>query len=356
MIVAVQRSGSPEMRSASARDLEVAQERERLGQQPLGVERRQLAMDPGYQLERSRRLALADRGERLVEAFAHELAIALDVGVHVGKRAPVPGQAQPRVQPLDDVERVHEFADGIGRVAVVEEQRDPPEQVVPRDQQPTLGLEQADVRGRVTGGLVHAPGAEIRVDDHPRQQRPIGLDRGGDPRFAVLGALGRVPAQRLLRNAALAGDLETPREGGVRVLRPGGHVLVIWMHPQLTAGALHDRGRLAVVVGMRVRTDDQTHVLDLQAAHRERPFELHDRARLVHAGVEQHDPVAGSHGPSVAVRNPRPGQRQAQAKDARQHALATAQLGLGRGGALRRKRRRGGRGGVIGGARHTASL
>ena len=52
------------------------------------------------------------------------------------------------------------------------------------------------------------------------------------------------------------------------------------------------------------------------------------RVGLVHAGVEQHEAVAGAHGPGVAVRHARPRQRQAQAKDARQHALAPSELAL----------------------------
>ena len=85
-------------------------------------------------------------------------------------------------------------------------------------------------------------------------------------------------------------------------------------------------GGLAVVVGVGVRADDQAHVLEAQVAHRERPFEVRERVRLVHARVEQHDAVAGRDRPGVAVGNARPRQRQAQAKDARQHALAPPQL------------------------------
>ena len=43
-----------------------------------------------------------------------------------------------------------------------------------------------------------------------------------------------------------------------------GHVLVVGVHPQLAAGALDDRRGLAVVVGVRVRADEQLHVLDPQ--------------------------------------------------------------------------------------------
>src|SRR4051812_43997371 len=47
---------------------------------------------------------------------------------------------------------------------------------------------------------------------------------------------------------------------------------------------------------------------------------------VVIAAVEEHDAVAGGHGPRVAVRDSGPGQRQAQAPHAGQHPLAAADL------------------------------
>ncbi len=67
-------------------------------------------------------------------------------------------------------------------------------------------------------------------------------------------------------------------------------------------------------------------VLDAQAAHRERPFEVRHRVGLVHAGVEQHEAVARHDRPGVAVGNTWPGQRQAQTEHARQHTLAAPEL------------------------------
>ena len=58
---------------------------------------------------------------------------------------------------------------------------------------------------------------------------------------------------------------------------------------------------------------------------------------LVHAGVEEHDPVARRHRPRVAVRHAGPGQRQAQAPDAGQQPLAAADLALAGGGGHRRR-------------------
>ena len=82
------------------------------------------------------------------------------------------------------------------------------------------------------------------------------------------------------------------------------------------------------MVGMGVRADHQAHVLDAQIAHLQRPFQVRERARLVHPRVEQHDPVAGRDRPGVAVGNAWPRQRQTQAKDAGQHTFAPPQLGL----------------------------
>ncbi len=84
-----------------------------------------------------------------------------------------------------------------------------------------------------------------------------------------------------------------------------------------------------------MRAHQQTHVLEAQVAHRERPFQLGERARLVHAGVEQHDPVAGRDRPGVAVRNTGPGERQAQAEDPGKHPFAPSKLAFARRGARR---------------------
>src|SRR5690606_1179002 len=69
-------------------------------------------------------------------------------------------------------------------------------------------------------------------------------------------------------------------------------------------------------------------VLEPQADHPHRAFELLQRPGLVHARVDQDDPVAGSDRPCVAVRDARPGQRQAQAPQPAEHALAAPQLAL----------------------------
>ncbi len=121
---------------------------------------------------------MRDRPGDARQVLGDELAVALDVGVHVGERAPVPGQAQARPESLDDVERAQELADRVGGVAVVEVQGDAPEQMVAGDQQAALGLEQAHVRGRVAGRLVRDPLAEIGADADPVDELPVGPRSG----------------------------------------------------------------------------------------------------------------------------------------------------------------------------------
>ena len=49
------------------------------------------------------------------------------------------------------------------------------EEVIAGDQDPALLLEQAHVRGRVTGRLVDRPGAEVGLDLDAGHERAVGL-------------------------------------------------------------------------------------------------------------------------------------------------------------------------------------
>ena len=110
---------------------------------------------------------------------------------------------------------------------------------------------------------------------------------------------------------------------------------MVGVHPQLAARPLDDRRRLAVVVGVRVRADEEPHVVQAQVDLVERALQVRERARLVHPRVHQHHAVAGGQRPGVAVGHAGPGQGQAQAPDARQDPVAAPQLapagGLGHG-------------------------
>ena len=68
----------------------------------------------------------------------------------------------------------------------------------------------------------------------------------------------------------------------------------------------------------------------------QRALEVGQRAGLVHPRVHQHDAVARRERPGVAVRDAGPRERQAQAPDARQHALAAAELARLRSGSRAR--------------------
>src|SRR5947209_3285340 len=310
----------------AARGLQVLQVAQRLGEPPLRVRLGDgLAMEIRDDLEDRRLAGPADRLADLAQPLGDQLAVGVDVGAHVGEGAPVPGEAQARVEVLDLLQRGEELAGGIGRVAVVVVDRDAPEQVVAGDQQPALGLEEADVRRRVTRRLQNPPGAEVGPDLDALDERAVGLD---DPRDAEALAAARL-ARRLDGGGwhpALQRDLQPPLQRGGRVGGRLRHVLVVGVHPQLAARAVDDRTGLAVVVGVRMGADEQPHVLDAQVDHVHRPFEVRERPRPVPPRVDEDDAVAGGEGPRVAVRDAGPRQRQAQAPDAGQHALAAAQL------------------------------
>src|ERR1019366_3676272 len=103
---------------------QVRQVAERLGHQPVRVlSRQRIAEDERDDLE-GRALVADERSRDLLELLVHELAVALDVGVDVGERAPMPGEAQAGAESLHDIERAQELPHRIGRVAVVEVQRD----------------------------------------------------------------------------------------------------------------------------------------------------------------------------------------------------------------------------------------
>ena len=307
-------------------DLEMSQVAERLLQPPRGVAgRRRRPVHAGHGLEGADRTVGAQDLEQPLQPLGHERAVGLDVRADVGERAPVAGQAEPRPEHLDALQRGQELADRVGRVAVVVVERHAAEQVVAADQQPPFGLEQADVRGRVARRLDDQPGPEVAADLDAGQQRPVRLDQRGQARALVAAAL-RPGLQRRLGHAALARHLQARGERRVGVLRGARHVAVVRMHPQLATRPLDDRRRLAVVVDVRVGADEQPHVLEPQADLLERALEVGQRAGLVQTAVEQHDAVAGGDRPGVAVRDAGPRERQAQAPHAGQHALAAADL------------------------------
>src|SRR3954452_1745469 len=312
--------------------LQMAQVAERLLHPPArGRGRRLLAVDRRDRLECGDRPALAQGTQQRLEPLVHERPGAFDVRIDVGEGPPVAGQREPRAVRRDSVERVEELPDRVGRVAVVVVERDAPEEMVARDEQPPLGLEQADVRRRVAGRLDHEPRAEVAAHLDAGQERPRRLDRPGDARRP--GAPLALPlGERLRRGPRRPGDLDALLQHGLRVLRGARGVLVVGVHPQLAPRALDDRGGLAVVVDVRVRAHEQAHVLEAEVHLVHRALQMGEGAGLVHAAVEQDDACAGGDGPGVAVRHAGERERQAQAPDPGEHALAAADLPLAGGG------------------------
>jgi hypothetical protein len=151
------------------------------------------------------------------------------------------------------------------------------------------------------------------------------LDQAGHPGAHTALELG-VLLERLGRQAALPGDLEVVAQRCLGILDLAAHVVVVRVHPQLAPRALDDRRGLPVVVRVRVGDDEQPHVLEAQVALVHRALELLDRARLVHAAVEEDDAVAGGDGPGVAVRHAGEREREAEAPDAGHDTLAAGQL------------------------------
>jgi hypothetical protein len=203
---------------------------------------------------------VAHRRERRVESFMDELAVAFDVPGDVDERLAVSGQREPGPALVGLIQRVQKLADRIGRPAIVEEQRDASEHVVAGQQQPSLLLEHHDVRRCVPGRLVDGPDPEISLDLDAGHERTIGLDHPRYPRGDVLGVLG-VAAERGLGHATLTPHLEPARERQVAVARGRESVLVVGVHPELAARPVADRRRLPPVIGMRVSTRDQAHLV-----------------------------------------------------------------------------------------------
>ena len=116
---------------------------------------------------------------------------------------------------------------------------------------------QADVRGRVAGGLEHVPGPGVGLDRHARDQVAVAVQRARLAGPATAAAL-RPALERIRGDAALERDLDR----AVDVRRVLGVQLPARVHPDLAAHALGQRRRLPAVIDVRVRDHDQPDVLD----------------------------------------------------------------------------------------------
>ena len=143
-----------------------------------------------------------------------------------------------------------------------------------------------------------------------RCRRCPSSSRGAPPPTARSGSIG-TPLWRAtsIRRSSERSGSATPR------------VMCSWrgcIHSS-QPGRLDDRRGEPVVVGVGVRADQQLHVRDRVARLVQRALQLVERTRLVDAGVDQHEPVAGAQRPRVHVRHARPGQRQPEPPNARQY-------------------------------------
>ena len=290
------------------------------------------ADDLGDDLEGGRLLAAGQRRPHLVEQLGDLAAGLGDLRLGVAEGAAVAGEDEVDVEALDRVEAAEEFADRVGAVAVVEEEDRAAEQVVAGDHQPALGLVEDDVRGGVAGGLVDLPGAEVGLDLDPRDAARGRARRARRSRVSSSLRASLVALQGGHRHAALAGDLDPPLQRRLRDRRRSSRTCsqrgcIQSSHP----AALDDRRRRARS-GRRGRGCRRPAARRRAAEARlgERQVELAQPAAAAHPGVEEDDSAVGGDRPGVAVRDPGPGQRQAQPPDPRQQAFGPRRLRFAR--------------------------
>ena len=275
------------------------------------------------------RPALGQRGADGLEALGDERAVGLDVAVDVGERAPVAGQREPRVEHVDGVQRGQELARP-GRACGPGRSRARRGRAGGRRRSAAAARAGAGRRARARGRASRSP-ASRRGRSAPR--RPA-RDRGRRParRTIPLPDARRCSAQR--RSGASGTPLWRATSS-----RRGEHLL----------GVVGQRGEVVAVAGgstppppVRSRIAGAWPQWSTWACV-QTTSRMCSRRRLAWSsarsrcaiepgscmpGVDQHDAVAGRERPGVAVRDPGPGQRQAQPPHAGQHALAAPHLAL----------------------------
>ena len=134
-------------------------------------------------------------------------------------------------------------------------------------------------RARARGRASRTP-ARCRGRSRPRRPGTsvaVGLDHVARcPSRSPARAPRRPAAARRARRSGARPRAAAPAPPRGR--RGCAHVLLVGVHPQLAAGALDDRRRLAVVVGVGVGADEQADVLEPQADLVQRALELGERA------------------------------------------------------------------------------
>ena len=281
-----------------------------------------------------RRAARAPRGTASSRS-RDQRAVALDVAAQVGERPRRGRTSASRTSSAVDDGRARRGTRRPGRASSRGRSRARSGRARGRPRSAAAARAGAARRATARGRASRAP-ARRRGRSRPRRRATRSRAGSQRARHAASSVAARRSAQRAQRRLRArrsgARDLDPPRERRLGVVGARGEVLVARVDPELAAGArLHRRG-LAAVVDVRVRADEQPHVLEPQADLLQRALEVGASSRgASHAAVDEHDPVAGGERPGVAVRHAGPGQRQPQAPDARQHALAAPDLRPSRG-------------------------
>jgi hypothetical protein len=137
----------------------------------------------------------------------------------------------------------------------------------------------------------------------------------------------------------MARDLDPVLERSLGKLGRARGVPVVRVHPELAPSGLDDRSGQPVVVGVRVRADEQADVGERESRPVECALELSQRSGLVEAGVDEHYTATRGDGEGVDVRNTRPRQGKAQAPEAGEHPIGASELALAGTGRRRAHRR-----------------
>jgi hypothetical protein len=242
-------------------------------------------MDGSHDLIASERLR-RNRLEGGAKAGSEERPVAVNMSANISEGAPMASEAETGAERLDGLQRSEELADGVRRIAILKVERYASKEVVSRDEEPSLRLEEAHVRGRMARSVVGDPLANVSGNGDAVKQRPMRLDDARDMDRASAKPL-LVEADLLRRSASASGDRDAARNLPLPVSDHEGGVLVARMHPELAASAVDDAARLTVVVRVGVGADEEGRLLKGKTAHLKRALEVLDRPRLVDASVKE---------------------------------------------------------------------
>ena len=282
-----------------------------------------------------------DRAD-LVEPLVVVALDRLGARAQVAERVTVRGQrVLDAVDLRDAVERVEERRERIARRRDAGDvRRDRRQHVIAAEEDPQLGVVQADVVLGVTRGVQHEPvapgepqhvavldrvrdlGDEVAAAERPhhapahplleRRARALAAPRrraapgseAAAARGRLLGRLGRGLGDRALRVAGLLAQVLGRDLGGRGAGEPEAEVAVA---DHARAGLAHEARRAAEVVGVRVRDDHGVHVLQADPGLLQAILQRAPARRAGQPGVDQRGALTVDQ--RVAVHVPQPGHR-----------------------------------------------